>query len=83
MKRKDIALFIVIGVISAIFSIIISRYFFATPASKKQTAEVVQPITTEFSEPNKKYFNKEAFDPTRQITIGETVNTDPFKGPGN
>lgn len=83
MKRKDIALFVVIGIISAILSIVISRYIFATPSSKKQTAEVVQPITTEFTEPNKKYFNKEAFDPTKQITIGETVNTDPFKATGN
>lgn len=80
MKQKDILLLVVIGVISAVFSFILSNYFFAKPSSRNQQAEVVQPISATFTEPNKAYFNANAFDPTRQITIGETVNTDPFKG---
>lgn len=83
MKQKDIALFVVIGVISAVISIVVSNYFFSSSSGKKQQVEVIQAITTDFPPPDSAYFNSTAFDPTRQITIGQNVNTDPFKGTGS
>lgn len=79
MKRKDILLFAVVGVISAIVSIVISNYVFPSSTSKQQ-AEVVQPISPNFTEPDTAYYNSGTFDPTRQITIGQNANTDPFTG---
>jgi len=80
MKQKDIALIVVIVIISAFASFMITKHFIATPKSRKQTAEVVQPITDDFPSPDSHYFNSQAFDPTKQITIGENSNPDPFKG---
>lgn len=83
MKQKDIALIVVIGVISAALSIVISKTVFSSATKKNVKVEIVQPITSNFPDPDPAYFNNTAFDPTKQITIGQSVNTDPFKDSGN
>lgn len=79
MKQKDIAVIVVIVFMSAIFSFVITSALFG---GKKvaQSAEVVQPISSNFPPPDKHYFNKDAYDPTQLITIGNGANTDPFSG---
>ena len=79
MKQKDLALIAVIVVVSAVISLILSNMLFASPKNRKQQVEVVQPITADFPQPDSKYFNKDAFDPTRNITISQNQNTQPFK----
>jgi hypothetical protein len=83
MKQKDLALIAVIVFISAVFSLVVSRLIFASPANRQQQAEVVQPITADFPQPDNHYFNKDAIDPTKPITIGQNTNPDPFNGSGN
>lgn len=83
MKQKDIALIVVIVFFSGVISLLVSNAFFGSPAEREQKVEVVQPITAQFSKPDKRYFNKDAFDPTRQITIGQNANNDPFNGSGS
>ena len=78
MKQKDIALIVVIVFISAIASFFISKAIFGSPANRQQTAEVVQPITSNFPKPDPRYFNDKAFDPTRVITIDGSNNPNPF-----
>jgi hypothetical protein len=78
MKQKDIALILVIIFISAIFSLLISKSIFVSPKSRKQTVEVVQAISADFPKPDKRFFNDQAFDPTKLITIGQNANTQPF-----
>jgi len=80
MKQKDIALLAVIVVISAVVSIVLSNILLASPKNRQQEVEVVQPITANFEPPDTTYFNKDAFDPTRTITIGANNNADPFSG---
>ncbi|MDB5165092.1 MAG: hypothetical protein JWL89_718 [Candidatus Saccharibacteria bacterium] len=80
MKRKDLGLIAVIIVISAVFSLIVSNAIFASPKNRQQKVEVVQPITADFPQPDSRYFNKNAFDPTKVITIGQNANADPFSG---
>ncbi|PIZ63170.1 hypothetical protein COY17_01155 [Candidatus Saccharibacteria bacterium CG_4_10_14_0_2_um_filter_52_9] len=80
MKQKDIALIAIIVLISAIFSLIVSKAIFASPKNRQQPVEVVQPITADFPQPDSKYFNDKAIDPTRTITIGQNANPDPFSG---
>lgn len=79
MKRKDIGLIAAVVVFSLIVGAVVSHLIFSKPQSRKQTAEVVQPIKPEFSPPDPKYFNEAAFDPTQLIEIGDSNNTDPFK----
>ena len=80
MKQKDLALIAVIVFISAIVSFLLSNKVFATPQNRAQQVEVVETISASFSEPDKRYFNGQAFDPTRIITIGQDANPQPFKG---
>jgi hypothetical protein len=78
MKQKDIALIIIIVFISAIISLFVSKAIFAPPKNRQQQVEVVQPISADFPKPDSRYFNKNAFDPTQLITIGQNANPDPF-----
>jgi hypothetical protein len=83
MKRNDITVIAVIIVFSSIISLIICNLLFGGPKSHNLTAEKVQPITADFQTPDKRYFNNQAFDPTKPITIGESANPDPFNGSGS
>lgn len=78
MKQKDIALIIVIGVISAVLSVGLSNILLAPKKNRQQKTEVVELINPEFKLPDSKYFNKDAINPTQRITIGENGNTTPF-----
>lgn len=80
MKDKDIALIAVIVVVSAVFSLVLSNALISSPKNKKQQAEVVQAISSEMATPDKHYFNSNSFDPTKQITIEQNANPDPFNG---
>ena len=80
MKQKDIALIIIVVFISAVFSLIISNYLFASPNNRQENVEVVEPISAEFKVPKSddKYFNAQAIDPTQIIKIGDNNNQQPF-----
>jgi hypothetical protein len=78
MKQKDIALIAVVILISAVVSLFVSKAIFASPKNRQQQVEVVQPIASDFPKPDSRYFNKEAIDPTKLITIGQNNNSDPF-----
>jgi hypothetical protein len=81
MKRKDLALILVIVFISAIVSLLVSNRIFTSPTNRQQKVEVVRPITSAFPAPDGHYFNAGANDPTKLITIGQNSNTDPFNTP--
>lgn len=85
MKQKDIALFVLIGFVSALFSVIASNYFITPDSVKNQKAEVIEPISAEFVIPKSddKYFNKDANNPTKLIQIGDGENPDPYKDASN
>lgn len=83
MKQKDIALILVIIFVSAIISLFVSKAIFGSPQNRQQQAEVVQPITSDFPKPDSRYFNPQAFDPTKAITVGQNANTNPFSSPSN
>ncbi|HZL07896.1 MAG TPA: hypothetical protein VFC50_01750 [Candidatus Dormibacteraeota bacterium] len=78
MKQKDIALIAVIIFISAIVSLFVSKSIFAPPKNRQQQVEVVKAITSDFPKPDKQFFNGQANDPTKLITIGQNANNDPF-----
>lgn len=81
MKRKDIVLIVIVVFISAVISLIVSNMFFGA-SSHNQKAEKVQAISSEFQKPDNRFFNKDAFDPTKTITIEQSANPDPFRGTG-
>jgi hypothetical protein len=80
MKQKDVALIMVIVFIGAVLSLFISKAIFASPKNRQQQVEIVQPITSDFPQPDNQYFNPNSFDPTQLITVGQNANTNPFNG---
>jgi len=78
MKQKDIVLIAIIVIFSAVISLFVSKALFAPPKNRQQQVEVVQPISSDFPKPDTRFFNNKAFDPTRQITIGQNANPQPF-----
>ncbi len=78
MKQKDIALVAVIGFISLVASLLLSNLLFNTAGDKQLQSAVVAPITTEFVDPDKKYFNEQSTNPTQTIQINENNNNQPF-----
>jgi hypothetical protein len=81
MKQNDVAVIIGVGLLSAIVSIILAGKIITTPANRQQQVEVVQPISTQFSKPDPKYFNSAAIDPTKVIHISSNSNNTPFNSP--
>lgn len=77
MKQNDIALIIVISFVSIVLATLSSNLLFNTD-EKNLKAEKVTAITTEFNEPDKKYFNENSIDPTQIIRIGQNANNLPF-----
>lgn len=82
MKQKDIALIVVIAVLSGIISLVLGRLIFAAPKDRQQKVEVVDAIKTEFPQPDVQYFNAQSINPTQLIRIGENSNAAPFSGTG-
>jgi len=79
VKQKDIALIVVIVIVSAIISFFLSNSVIGSSKNKLQ-ASVVQPITSGLTAPDSHYFNSNAFDPAQTINISPNNNTNPFNG---
>jgi len=82
MKQKDIALILVIVFFSAILSFAVSKFLFTSSKDRQQEVEVVYAISSDFPEPDKRYFNSKSINPTQLIEIGNSSNPDPFRGSG-
>lgn len=80
MKRQGIALIVIVVFISAIISLVVSNLIFASPKNRQQKVEVVDPISSNFTTADPKYFNSQSVDPTKLITIGPSTNPNPFNG---
>lgn len=80
MKKKDIFVIVLIAVVSAVFSIIISGIFFAPPEDRKQTVEVSPVILPELGTVDKRYFNENSYNPAQTIEVGTDSNNNPLTG---
>lgn len=78
MKQKDLIIVVVVVVISGLISYFVSKALFGTPKDRQEQVEVVQPISANFPEPDKRYFNNGSIDPTKNIIIGTDQNPKPF-----
>ena len=80
MKKKDLVVIVFIVIFSAIVSILLSKALISTPKNRQQKVEVVDKITSTFTRPDPRYFNKDSVNPTQSIQIGGDPNTKPFNG---
>lgn len=79
MKKKDLTLIVAVIFVSAIFSLIVTNIFISTPKNRQTQVEVVGPITADFPEADKKFFNESSINPTLVIQINENDNKNPFQ----
>lgn len=79
MKQKDIALIIIVVFFTGVGSFFLSGIIFRTNHLSEKV-ETVEPISADFSQPDKKYFNSDAINPTQLIQIGKNNNDKPFNG---
>lgn len=78
MKQKDIMLIVVVVFFAGIFSLVTSKVLFTSGGSRNQTTQVVDPISEQFEQPDKRVFNDQAINPTKLIQIGDSTNPQPF-----
>lgn len=80
MKQKDLLILVVVAFVSAVFSLVLSNMFFATPENRSQQVEVIDAISSDFPKPSEKYFNSQSIDPAQPVQIGDNNNPNPFNG---
>ena len=78
MQRKDVLVIAVVVIFAGIVSLTISKIFFTSGKQRNLTAEVAQPISSEFQKPDAAVFNDQAINPTKLIQIGDSTNPQPF-----
>lgn len=78
MKQKDWILILVVGFFAGVVSLLLSNILISPASERKAQVEVVSPITSEFQEPDNRFFNTESINPTQPIRIGEAENPQPF-----
>jgi hypothetical protein len=88
MKQKDWTIIAAVGIVAAVFSIIISGIIFGSPTKNPIKVPVVNKISSNFPSPQNddnytKFFNNQALDPTTVIQIGNNNNNTPFQDGGN
>lgn len=79
MKQKDIAVIIIVAAVAGIISYFVANLLFGGEKKYTLKASVVEPISADFNPPSDTYFNKDAINPTKNITIGDSTNATPFK----
>jgi hypothetical protein len=78
MKKKDIFTIVIVGIFSAVFSIVISNLLINNEDNRSETVEVIPVISSSFERPPEEYFNSESINPTQTIQIGEENASQPF-----
>ncbi len=78
MKSREWGIIAVIVIVSSVASLFIARAIFGGGDTSVLKSQVVEPIPSSISLPDKTYFNDQSINPTTQINIGEDSNPTPF-----
>lgn len=82
MKQNDVALIVVLVVVSGVVSFIVSGFIFKSSAGQGKSVETVTAINSNFnvSQTAPQYINSNSIDPTQLIQIQAANNPNPFAG---
>jgi flagellar basal body-associated protein FliL len=78
MKKNDIAIIVAVAIVSGIMSYVLANFLFGGKKAYQLKAPTVEPISAEFKQPDTAYFNRNSLDITKDITIGDSSNSQPF-----
>jgi phosphoglycerate-specific signal transduction histidine kinase len=80
MKRQELAIIVMAMVLGGLVSFFVSRLIFTPPKNRQQTINIVEKLSSDFPQANATYFNENSLNPTKNITIGDQSNPQPFSG---
>lgn len=78
MKQRDIALIVFVAGLSAVIAFFVATRLIVSPANRQQQVEVVDVLTSDFAQPDKRFFNDKSINPVRSSSISGTQNNSPF-----
>ncbi len=78
MKKNDLVVILIVAIFAGIFSMVASNLIFTPKSTKTLKAYKIDEISSEFKQPDKRYFNSESVNPTKNIQIGDGNNNKPF-----
>lgn len=78
MKKNDIIIIVAVAIVAGILSLIIANLLFGGSKKFNLNAPIVQPVSSEFKSPDSQFFNKDSLDITKDITVEENSNNQPF-----
>ena len=78
MKKNDVAVIVLIVILSAVVAYFVSSALIGTPENDPVQVEVVTPIAENFETPDSRIFNEKAIDPTVEIKGGSEDSQQPF-----
>lgn len=82
MKQQDVAVLILVVGFAGIISFFVAGKF-VNPSDKKEEAEVVSKIESNFNVPGQEYFNENSVNPAVRIEVGPIDNPQPFNNSNN
>lgn len=78
MKQKDIALILIVAIVSVVVAILASNFIFSFTGGRELEAESADTISSSFTVPGTQYYNNESVNPTQIIRINNNENNQPF-----
>jgi hypothetical protein len=70
MKRADVAGLIFIASLSILIAYFVASAVIGSPTGQSQTVKTFAPINANVDQPDPSIFNKDAINPTVEVTIG-------------
>jgi len=80
MKKSDIAMIILIVSISVLVSYFIAKSVIGDVTNQSVKVKTAEKISTDLAQPNTAVFNKDAINPTVEVTIGGSSDTSALRG---
>lgn len=78
MKKNDITVIIVTAIFACIVSVVLSSIIFTPKQAQKLKAQKIDPISSDFQQVDRRYFNSQSVNPTQVIQIGDNQNKNPL-----
>lgn len=76
MKKSDIAMIILIASVSVLIAYFVAKAVIGSPSSESVTVKTADPISPDVTQPDTSVFNRNAINPTVQVTIGGNGQSD-------
>lgn len=80
MKKSDIAMIILIVSISVLVSYFIAKSVIGDVSNQSVKVKTTEKISTDLAQPSTAVFNKDAINPTVEVTIGGSSDTSALRG---